>query len=226
MPHKPFRALSAERKPRRWHIFRLSKSARGLAQSKTLARVTELRTFRQVLECGGPPPLWNLLDRHFTATHDPAQSGTTDVTIQRLTITRPSTLDPRHLPKCHTPGGKGRQGLELEAEIRGQKSKAGNGIKAEVRRLMSEIGRLTAGLWPPASALHPCPQNPLLHPGGIIAWMSNERGSRNSETWERQSRLSGRSLGEGRSRRHVNQGRALLPLYSINTSVTMYARHR
>jgi hypothetical protein len=37
------------------------KSARGLAQSKTLARGKECKEFRQVLECGGPPPLFMAL---------------------------------------------------------------------------------------------------------------------------------------------------------------------
>ena len=34
------------------------KSARGLAHSKTLSRVNEHRNIRQVLGCGGPPPLF------------------------------------------------------------------------------------------------------------------------------------------------------------------------
>ncbi|HEY2082563.1 MAG TPA: hypothetical protein VGI88_07225, partial [Verrucomicrobiae bacterium] len=34
------------------------KSAGGLAQSKTLARVNGPQIFRQVLDCGGPPPLF------------------------------------------------------------------------------------------------------------------------------------------------------------------------
>jgi hypothetical protein len=33
-------------------------SARGLAQSKTLRVVEECQGVRQVLECGGPPPLF------------------------------------------------------------------------------------------------------------------------------------------------------------------------
>jgi hypothetical protein len=35
------------------------KSARGLAHSKTLSRVEERQASRQVLECGGPPPLFS-----------------------------------------------------------------------------------------------------------------------------------------------------------------------
>jgi hypothetical protein len=34
-----------------------SESGGGRPQSKTLARVTERGNYRQVLECGGPPPL-------------------------------------------------------------------------------------------------------------------------------------------------------------------------
>src|SRR5437868_1004562 len=48
-----------------WHrryltcwLMRVQESARGLAQSKTLSRGMERWIVRQVLDCGGPPPLF------------------------------------------------------------------------------------------------------------------------------------------------------------------------
>jgi len=38
-------------------VFRFSEGARGLVRVKTLSRIEALGQLRQVLDCGGPPPL-------------------------------------------------------------------------------------------------------------------------------------------------------------------------